>query len=178
MSSVLCSLACAAVLTAQAPAPPPTAPPPTAPPSQPPPAEQPATPPADPATLTFAPGTATGLVLVAVKADRTADYDAVLVRLQQALAATTDEARRRQAQGWQVFRATEKDAKGNVIYVHLIASPVSGLDYRPSLVLDALVEALTPELLAKYRDAFAGPPTRLTLGLLGSLAPAPVKPRQ
>jgi hypothetical protein len=180
MSPLLFVLALATLAAAQAPPPPATPPAPQAPTPAP---AAPAAPAAaapvqapDPATLAFPPDTHTGLVLVTVKADRTADYDAVLARLQQALAATTDEARQRQAQGWQVFRAAEKDGKGNAVYVHVIAAPVAGLDYRPSLVLDALVEALAPELLVKYRDAFAAPPVRLSLGLLGALGAAPVKP--
>jgi hypothetical protein len=171
MLPVLLVLAVAPMLSAQAPATPPT---PATPPAQAPAA--PATPAADPARLEFPADTVTGLVLVTIKADRTADYDAVLARLREVLAASPDEARRRQAQGWQVLRAQEKDAKGNVIYVHLIAAPVPGLDYRPSFVLDALVEGLAPELLAKYRDAFAAPPTRLSLGQLAAPAAAPPKP--
>jgi hypothetical protein len=178
---ILLVLAAASSVSAQAPAPAPqAAPAPAPPPAQAPapavPAPAPAQPPADPARLEFPADTVTGLVLVAIKADRTADYDAVLARLREVLASTTDEARRRQAQGWQVLRAQEKDAKGNVIYVHVIASPVPGVDYRPSFVLDALVEALAPELLAKYRDAFAAAPTRLSLGPVAAPTTAPPKP--
>jgi len=55
---------------------------------------------------------------------------------------------------------------------------VVGFDYRPSLLLDELVKELAPELLSKYQDAFAVPPTRLNLTELAnmSVAPAPLPP--
>ena len=148
---------------------------PTVPPPAPPPAAQPAAPapPVDPAVATFS--TNTGLLLVAVKADKTADYEAVLTALQGALAASTDPARRSLAQGWRVFKATEADAKGNAVYVHALFPAVAGADYRPSLLLDQLLAEPPAELLSKYKDALAGAPTRLSLTELANMAVAPVK---
>ncbi len=123
---------------------------------------------ADPSRLTFPAGTS-GLVLVLVKADRTADYEAVITALGTAMAAAGPEARAR-AGGWQVFKAQEPDAKGNAVYVHWLASPVADTDYRPSVVLDALMAALPEAALVKYRDALAGPPSRLSLALLADLS--------
>jgi hypothetical protein len=148
-----------AVLTAQAPAPP-------AAPPQPP-------PPTDPAAATFATGV--GLLLVTVKAEKTADYEAVMQALQAAFATATDPERRAVAQGWRVFRAAENDAKGNVIYVHALLPAVAGADYRPSLWLDQLMEQAPADLLAKYKEALAGPPTRLSLAEVANMAMAPVK---
>jgi hypothetical protein len=115
------------------------------------------------------------LLLVAVKADKTADYEAVMTALQGALAASTDPARRSLAQGWRVFKAIEGDAKGNIVYVHALFPAVAGADYRPSLLLDELLTEPPVELLAKYKEALAGPPTRLSLTELAHMAVAPVK---
>lgn len=136
--------------------------------------QPPATPaPADPAAAVFA--TDVGLLLVAVKADRTADYEEAMAALQEALAAAKDPARRTVAQGWRVYRAAEADAKGNALYVHALVPAVSGFDYRPSQLLDELLTDAPAELLAKYADALAGPPTRLSLTELAHMAVAPVK---
>lgn len=147
----------------------------SAPPSPPPPQAAPpgsqSTTQADPARLAFAPGAA-GLVLVAVKADRTADYEAVLLALRTALQAAPA-ADRAIGAGWQLFKAQEKDAKGNVIYVHWIPAPVADADYRPSLVLDRLSATLPEPLLVKYRDAIVGAPARLSLDSLGALGVVP-----
>jgi hypothetical protein len=115
----------------------------------------------DPAVATFSTGV--GLLLVPVKADKTGDYEAVMQALQGAFAASTDPARRSVAAGWRVFKAAEPDAKGNTLYVHALLPAVPGADYRPSMWLDQLMEEAPTELLAKYKDALAGSPTRLSL---------------
>ena len=144
------------------------------PPPAPPPA-QPATPPGvevDPARLVF-PVDSSGVVLVAVKPDKTADYEALITALHEALAAA-DPAERRIGEGWRVYKAADTDAKGNALYVHVVAAPADGVDYRPSVVLGRLARELPADLLVKYRDAFAGSATRLSLHLLTDFALTPV----
>lgn len=126
----------------------------------------------DPASLVF-PVDTSGIVLVAVKADRTGDYEAMIRALHEALAAAEPAARRIGA-GWRIYKAADTDAKGNALYVHVIATPIADTDYRPSVVLGRLVRDLPAELLVKYRDAFAGATTRLSLALLADLSLAPV----
>ncbi len=128
--------------------------------------------PADPSRLLF-PAGASGLVLVLVKADRTADYEAVIGAVATAIGTAGAEARAR-AGGWQVFKAQETDAKGNAVYVHWLPSPAPDTDYRPSAVLDALMATMPEADLVKYRDALAAAPTRLSLSLLADLSLAPV----
>jgi len=98
-----------------------------------------------------------------------------MTALQGALASSTDPVRRSLAQGWRVFKADETDAKGNAVYVHALFPTIAGADYRPSLLLDQLLAEPPTELLAKYKDALAGPPTRLSLTELANMAVAPVK---
>jgi hypothetical protein len=128
---------------------------------------------ADPAAVQFT--TEVGLLLVAIKPGQTKDYEAVLLALQDRLATQTDPRRRALAQGWRVYKATEPDAKGNVLYVHALLPVVPGADYRPSLLLDELVAEAPTELLAKYKEAFASPPTRLSLTEFAHMAVAPVR---
>ncbi|MCA1583809.1 MAG: hypothetical protein LC791_03205 [Acidobacteria bacterium] len=127
---------------------------------------------ADPAAVQFS--SPVGLLLVAIKPDKVADYEAVIAALQAALQKSTDPQRRASAQGWRVYKAAETDAKKNVLYVHAIAPTVSGADYRPSLLLDELLQGAPPELMARYRDAFAASPTKLSLTELAHMAVAPV----
>lgn len=143
------------------------APPPPAP------VPAPAQPATDPAAAQFA--TPVGLLLVAIKPDKAADYEAVIVALQAALQKSSDPTRRSMAQGWRVYKAAETDAKHNVLYVHALAPTVPSADYRPSLILDDLLQGAPPDLLAKYKDAFAAPPTKLSLTEFANLAVAPVK---
>jgi len=51
---------------------------------------------------------------------------------------------------------------------------VTGFDYRPSLLLDELIKELAPDLLGKYQDAFAMPPSKLNLNELANMSIAPL----
>lgn len=119
-----------------------------------------------------------GILLVAVKPANVADYELVIKTLQEALAKDTDPQRQAAAKGWRVFKADVSDAKGNPLYVHLMSPAVQGFDYRPSLLLDELVKDLGPELLSKYQESFATPPTRLSLTEFANMSVAPVTPAE
>jgi hypothetical protein len=129
----------------------------------------------DPASSHFL-GTA-GILLVAIKPTAIADYELVIRTLQEAMAKDADPIRSEAARGWRVFKS-ETDAKGNPLYIHVMLPAVTGFDYRPSLLLDELVKDLAPDLLSKYQDAFASPPTKLNLTEFAhmSVAPLPVTP--
>jgi hypothetical protein len=130
----------------------------------------------DPASTHFL--TDAGLVLVKIKPTAIADYELAMRTLQEGMSKSTDAIKVTAAKGWRVFKAAENDAKGNHIYVHVMLPAVTGFDYRPSLLLDELVKELPPDLLSKYQDAFAEPPTRLNLAEFAnmSVAPAPITP--
>jgi hypothetical protein len=130
----------------------------------------------DPASTHFL--TEAGIVLVTIKPTALADYELAIRTLQEAMATSDDPVKSVAARGWRVFKSTENDSKGNHLYVHVMLPAVVGFDYRPSLLLDELVKELAPELLSKYQDAFAVPPTRLNLTELAnmSVAPAPLPP--
>jgi hypothetical protein len=151
------------ILALQAPqAPPPATPPPPAP----------ETAQADPAVAAFTTGV--GLLLVPVKPDHAAAYEAAITALQAALQASTNPEQRAMAAGWRVYRAAETDAKKNVLYVHALAPVVPGADYRPSLLLDDLLKGAPADLLTPYREALAGPPSKLSLTEVANMGVAPV----
>jgi hypothetical protein len=116
---------------------------------------------ADPATSQFLADN--GLLIVTIKSTATADYEAAIRLLQEALVKTTDPQRQGVARGWKVFKAQETDAKGNAIYIHLLLPVVPTFDYRVSLLIEEMVTTLPPDMLSKYRDAFAVGPTKLNL---------------
>jgi len=125
----------------------------------------------DPASSHFT--AAAGLLLVAVKPAATADYELAIRTLQEALAKDADPIRSAAAKGWRVFKS-EVDAKGNQLYVHVMMPAIPGFDYRPSLLLDELIKELEPDVLSKYQDAFAMPPTKLNLTEIANMSVAPV----
>ena len=141
-------------------------------PATPPPAAAPAS--TDPANSAFT--TDAGLILVAIKPAAIADYESVIQALQGALAKDTDATRKVATRNWRVFKASATDAKGNALYIHMMLPAVPGFDYRPSLLVDALVKDLAPEMLTRYQDAFASPPSKLELTELANMAVAPISP--
>jgi hypothetical protein len=128
--------------------------------------------PADPAAVIFT--TELGLVLHAVKPASVTDYEQAIVALQDALSKSDDPETQKVARGWRVYKAAELDAKSNPLYIHVLQPAVLGVDYRPSLWLDKLLAGAPPALLAKYRDSFAAPPSKLGLVDFANMSVAPV----
>ena len=98
----------------------------------------------------------TALWTVAIRPDKTADFERVLAKLRQALTSSKDPLRRRQAAGWKVVRLTTPLPDGNVGYLHLINPAVPEADYS---VMRTLYDELPDErqaLYELYRGAFAG----------------------
>jgi hypothetical protein len=126
----------------------------------------------DPAAATFS--SDAGVLVVSVKPDKTEDYEAAIRALQDALSKATDETHRAIAKGWRVFKATDLDAKANAVYLHLLQPAVKTVDYRLSVLLDELLSGASAELLAKYRDAIATPPSKLGLTEFADMSRAPV----
>jgi hypothetical protein len=97
----------------------------------------------------------TALWTVAIKPDKTADFEQIMKRVQEALLKSTDPQRRAQAAGWKVMRIAKPLADGNIAYVHIVHPVVSGADYT---IMQTLYDAFPNErqaLYELYRGAFA-----------------------
>ena len=118
--------------------------------------------PAPLATRVFA--TETGLLFSPVRPEKTRVFEEALARVHQALATSTDATRRRQAEGWKVFRAAEPGPGGAVLYVFLMSPAVRGADYAIGKVLQEAYpaeEAL--DIFEQYTGALAGSQSLLSL---------------
>src|SRR5688572_10199385 len=89
---------------------------------------------------------------VAIKADKTTDFERVLARLKQALLMSDKPERRQQAQGWTVLRLMTPLPDGTVAYVHDVRPVVPGPDYS---VMRILYDAFPDERQALY-DLYRG----------------------
>ena len=104
-------------------------------------------------TLTFDGDTA--ILTVAIKPDKTADFEQVIKKVQDALLKSSDPQRHMQAAGWKVMRIAKPLADGNIAYVHIVHPVVSGADYT---IMKTLYDAFPDErqaLYELYRGAFA-----------------------
>jgi hypothetical protein len=111
----------------------------------------------------------TALWTVAIKPDKTADFEQVMKKVQDALLKSSDPQRHMQAAGWKVMRIAKPLADGNIAYVHIVHPVVSGADYT---IMQTLYDAYPDErqtLYELYRGAFA---QNLSLAT-GTIAVAP-----
>jgi hypothetical protein len=94
---------------------------------------------------------------VAIKEDKTADFESVMELLKTSLLKSEKPEVKSMAAGWKVMRGG-KDGKGNIVYTHVIHPVVKGADYR---ILQNIY-AVTPDNAEQkkaydlYAGAFAG----------------------
>ena len=97
----------------------------------------------------------TALWTVAIKPDKTADFEKIMTKMREALAKSTDPQRRQQADGWKIMKVAKPLPDGNIAYVHIVNPVVKGADYT---ILQTLYDAYPDErnaLYELYRGAFA-----------------------
>ena len=94
-----------------------------------------------------------GMVLNFIKADKTADFEAVMAKLKEALQKSDKPERKQQAATWKVFKSPDQAAGGNVLYVFMIDPAVKDADYTVSNIL---AEAFPPEQVNELYKQYAG----------------------
>ena len=99
-----------------------------------------------------------GLALwtVAVKPDRTAQYEELLGKVRTALKSSDKPERQEQARHWKVVRMSQAMPDGNIGYLHIVSEPVKDADYT---VIRILYEGFPDEARAlydQYMECFAG----------------------
>ena len=96
-----------------------------------------------------------GMVLNFIKADKTADFEAVMNKLKDALAKSDKPERKAQAASWKIFKAAEPGANGSVLYVFFIDPAVKDADYTVSTILAEAFPAEVNALYKQYVEAYA-----------------------
>jgi hypothetical protein len=101
----------------------------------------------------------------------TADFEAVMAKLKEALHKSQKPERKQQAASWKIFKSPDPAANGNVLYLFIIDPSVKGADYS---VANILAEAFPPaevnDLYKKYVDAYAQGQNIVNLNLVQNLA--------
>ena len=114
-------------------------------------------------------GSDAGLVLNFVKPDKTADFEAVVARVREALQKSVNRERQQQAAGWKVFRAQEPGANGSVLYVFTMDPAVKGADYAVSAILGEAFPTEAQALYRTYAEAYASGQNYVNLTLTSAL---------
>jgi hypothetical protein len=133
------------------------------------------TPPAQPAPAAQAASTVrtfasdAGMVLNFIKPDKTADFEAVVGKLKEALQKSAKPERKQQAASWKVFKSPDPAAGGNVLYVFIIDPSVKGADYTVSTILAEAFPQEVQALYKQYADAYASGQNFVNLALVSDL---------
>src|SRR4029450_6576884 len=106
-----------------------------------------------------------GMVLNFIKPDKTADFEAVMAKVKEALQKSEKPERKQQAAGWKVFKSADP-AGANILYVFVIDPAVKGADYQVSNIIAEAFPAEANELLKKYAEAYAQGMNILNLSVL------------
>ena len=110
-----------------------------------------------------------GMVLNFIKPEKTADFEAVIDKLRQALQKSDKPERKQQAATWKVFRAKEPGANGSVLYVFTIDPAVKGADYTVSTILAEAFPDEVQALYKQYAEAYASGQNFVNLTLVSAL---------
>jgi hypothetical protein len=111
------------------------------------------------------------LIFFPVKADRAADFEKIMAKLNEALATSDDPVRREQAAGWKVFKAVEPGPNASTLYVFVIDPAVKGGDYAFWKTLYESFPEEVQQLYRLYSAATAGGQSLLNLQLVESFGP-------
>jgi hypothetical protein len=168
------ALAAGVLAAAQSPAqPPPQTPTPAAPgqATVPPLAGQaPAPAPAVPASRKFT--SDAGVIFSKIRPEKAADFEAVMVRVKEALAKSQDPKRKQQALSWRVLKGLEAGPGGNVVYIWLLDPAVKDEDYSITGILAEAFPNEAQDLWAKYTACFVDGQTMLNLQQVLNMSPA------
>ena len=111
-----------------------------------------------------------GMVLNFIKADKTADFEAVIGKLKEALHKSEKPERKQQAASWKVFKSPDPAQGGNVLYVFMIDPSVKGADYTVSTILAEAFPTEVQALYKQYAEAYASGQNFVNLSLVSDLA--------
>ena len=120
-------------------------------------AQQPAAPPG----ITF--DGDSGILIMYIKPDKTADFESAMAKLRDALAKSEKPERRQQAAGWKLYKAAEPGPNGSVTYVNVMSPVLKGAYYTMTKILYETFPTESQQIFPLLRDSFAGGMCKLTL---------------
>lgn len=130
---------------------------PTQPTTQEPATQPPATPPAGAAEQKAEASTFSGpagLLLVQIKPDKTADYEAMVAKLKDSLAKSEKPERKAMAKAWKVYKAAEPAPGGNTLYVHVVEASAPGDYTNPLRIISEVFPTEVQDIYNKVKEGF------------------------
>ena len=110
------------------------------------------------------------MVLNFIKPDKTADFEAVMVKLKEALQKSEKPERKEQAASWKVYKSPDPGPGGSVLYVYIVDPVVKGADYTVATILaEAFPAGELAALYKQYTEAYATGQNFVNLALVSDL---------
>ena len=95
-----------------------------------------------------------GLLLVQIKPDKTADYEAMITKLKDALTKSEKPERKAMAKAWKVYKAAEPAPGGNTLYVHVIDPTAPGDYTNPLRIISEVFPTEVQDIYNKVKEGF------------------------
>jgi hypothetical protein len=110
--------------------------------------------------------------MVTVKPDKTADFEAVIAALKDALNKAERPEAKQQAAGWKIVKGLKPQPDGTIVYTHIISPVVPGADYSVLQNIYPVVTDPTEQraLYDKYAGAFAATLLQVPFAMVSDLS--------
>jgi hypothetical protein len=95
------------------------------------------------------------VMIVLIKPDKTADFEAVIAKYKEALAKNDNAARKEQLAGMKIFKSPTAMA-GSTAYIFSIDPVIKGEEYDITRVINEVFPSEVTDFFNKYKDAYAG----------------------
>lgn len=95
------------------------------------------------------------VITILIKPDKTADFETVIKKYQEALSKSDNATRKQQLTGLKFFKSPTA-VQGNAVYVIYVDPIVKGEEYDITRVVTEVFPVEVQEVYLKYKDAFAG----------------------
>jgi hypothetical protein len=95
------------------------------------------------------------IVILLIKPDKTADFEAVIAKYREAFAKADNPKRKEQLAGM-TFLKSPTPVAGNIAYIFRIETVVKGEEYDITRIIYEVFPSEATDMFNKYKDAFAG----------------------
>jgi hypothetical protein len=95
------------------------------------------------------------VMIVLIKPDKTADFEAVVAKYKEALGKSDKPARKEQLAGLKIFKSPTAMG-GNTAYVFVADPIVKGEEYDITRVVNEVFPSEVTDIFNKYKDSYAG----------------------
>ena len=111
-----------------------------------------------------------GMVLIFIKPDKTADFEAIVAKVKEALQKSGNPQRQKQAASWRVYKSPDAAAGGAALYVFIVDPVVKGADYTVSTILAEGFPGEVATLYKTYSESYSSGQNFVNLALVADLA--------